>query len=284
MLKINPIGFGTFPLVGEECTKAVISALKLGANVIDTATYYANFDAIARAIALFDRKKIYLISKVWPDSQKPDQLQRDIANTLNALQTDYLDNYLLHWPDSRIPIEPTLTTMEEFKKKGIVRYVGASNVTINHLKRIADLGFKIDSVQVEMNPIFYDPKLLSYCHRNNIRVQAWAPLARGRINNNTLLTKIGKKYHKNNAQIALRWIIQHNCIALPGSKNVEHQKQNLDIMDFSLTNDEMNQINVVAKKGERERVTADLNLGFLDEFDYSYEQCWPTKNPIVNRP
>lgn len=268
------VGYGTYPLTGDVCTAAVEKAIEVGYRMIDTATYYQNFDSIARALKSKDRRCFYLVSKVWYDKQLPEDLCKDLEATLEKLQTDYLDAYLLHWPNSKISIEKTLATMNELMRAKKVRHIGLSNISINHLKRALEVGVPITWVQIEMHPHFCDFELVEFCHDQSIAVQAWAPLGRGRISYDPTLTAIGQKYKKSASQVAIRWIIQHGCIPLPGSKNEQHMRENADIKDFALTEDEMTAIDDGARVGERERFTK-ATIGFDDELDFSYEQCWP---------
>lgn len=276
-VKYPAVGFGTYPLKDEICSYAVEQAIEAGYRIIDTATFYKNFIPIGKALKKFGRHNFYIISKVWPDAHTSGRLRQDLQMTLQQLETDYLDTYLLHWPNSKVSIEETLDTMNELRKKGLIRHIGLSNVTVNHLKRALELNIPISWVQVEMHPLFYDPELLKFCHENSITVQAWAPLARGRVSTDSFLATIGEKYGKTPSQIAIRWIIQHGCIPLPGSKSRNHIRQNMEVMDFVLTQEEMDAIDERAKAGERKRITEETGLGFTDEFDFSYEECWPKK-------
>lgn len=269
------IGFGTYPLKGATCEAALEKAIAEGYRVIDTATFYRNLDAIGRVLKKYDREKFYIISKVWPNAHTPEKLKQDVQATLAQLQTSYLDAYLLHWPNSKVSIHDTLCAMRESQKAGLIRDIGLSNVTVNHLKKALAVGVKIAWVQVEMNPYFYDAALLDFCKKHDIQVQAWAPLGRGKLNNDSLLAKIGKKYGKSAAQIALRWIVQHGALPLPGSKNREHMHDNRALFDFTLSQNEMELINQRARVGKRERVRKSFGLGFADEFDFSLEECWP---------
>jgi diketogulonate reductase-like aldo/keto reductase len=269
------IGFGTYPFKNEVCLKAVAFAANTGYRIIDTATFYRNFAPIGRALKNWNRNEFYIISKAWPDSHTPQKLREDLNRTLKELQMPYLDAYLLHYPNHRVPIEETLATMQKFQTEGLIRHIGLSNVTVNHLKRVFEIKVPIAWIQVEMHPQFYEPKLLDYCRKNSLAVQAWAPLGRGRLSQDTLLSEMGMKYGKTASQISLRWILQHGCIPLPGSQNESHIKENFHVTDFSLSLDEMNKINKVALGGRRERVPENYGLGFSDEFDFSYEQCWP---------
>ncbi len=269
------IGFGTYPLQEKVCEEAVKTALKTGYRIIDTATMYNNFNAISHILPNVERSELFLISKVWHDSQTEINLKSDLDLTLKALGLKYLDAYLLHWPNSNNPLKPIIEKLQNFMNEGLVRYIGLSNVNVNHIKRAIDKGMKISFVQNEMNPFFYDKNLLDFCHKNNIVVQAWAPLGRGRINQASQLLALGNKYKKTPAQIALKWIVQQGCIPLPGSKNSEHIKNNFEIHDFKLTNEDMNLISDKAQVGQRERVTLEMGFGFADEFDYKYKECWP---------
>ncbi len=268
------VAFGTYPLTGKVCLEAVEQAAKSGYRIIDTATYYRNFDGIAKALKDKDRRHFYIISKVWHDSQSPEDLRNDLDKTLKQLQTNYLDAYLLHWPNSQIPIEKTLRALEELRQAKKIRHIGLSNVSVNHLKRALEVGVPITWVQIEMHPYFFDFELVKFCQEHLIIVQAWAPLGRGRICQDPLLARIGEKYGKTASQVAIRWIIQHGCMPLPGSKNETHIRENIDVNDFMLSQAEMDEIDQRAKVGERERYSKEV-LGVGDEFDFSYEDCWP---------
>lgn len=269
------VGLGTYRSTGPACKEAVRSAIESGYRIIDTATFYKNFEGIGEALRGEDRRSFYIVSKVWHDKHSPVELRKDLEFTLNQLGLDYLDAYLLHWPNSSIPIESTLSTMEEFRREKKIRHIGLSNVSVNHLKRALEVGIPISWVQVEMHPYFCDARLLQFCREHSIVIQAWRPLDLGRILEDELLGEIGAKYGKTACQIALRWIVQHGCIPLPGSQNKRHIQENLDIRDFALSGVEMEAINRRAFAGSRFRLEKERGLGFTDEFDFTYEQCWP---------
>ncbi len=269
------VGLGTYRLTGPVCKEAVRSAMEAGYRIVDTATYYGNFEGVGEALRGEDRGLFYIISKVWPDKHSPVELRKDLELTLKQLQLDYLDAYLLHWPNSTIPIESTLATMEEFRREKKIRHIGLSNVTVNHLKRALEVGVPISWVQVEMHPYFCDARLLQFCREKFIAVQAWRPLDLGRILEDEMLGEMGAKYGKTACQIALRWIVQHGCVPLPGSQNKKHIRENLEIADFALSGIEMEAIDHRAFAGSRFRLGKERGFGFTDEFDFSYEQCWP---------
>lgn len=270
-----PIGFGTYLFKEETCKKAVETALNVGYRIIDTATFYENFKPLGAALKLVPRNEIYVISKVWPNAHTFDKMKEDLETTLKKLDTDYLDAYLLHWPNRYIPIEETMEALNKLKEKKLIRHIGRCNVTTNHLKRLLDLDMHISWVQVEMHPLFCDFELLDFCSKNNIEIQAWAPLARGKICTNELLVNLATYHNKTPAQVAIRWIMQHGCVPLPASQNARHIEENFIVDDFLLTPEEMKAIDLQAKTGQREKVTIEDNLGFTDEFDLPLEECWP---------
>ena len=273
------IGFGTYPYQDQTCLFATEQAAMAGYQIIDTATFYQNFDPIGKTLQKHGRQNFYVISKAWHDSHTREKLHADLARTLKQLGTHYLDAYLLHWPNSKVPIEETLQAMEELRQRQLIRHIGLSNVSVNHLKRALEVGVPITWVQVEMNPLFYDAALLDFCQKHSIGVLAWAPLNRGGLSTDPNLAALGKKYRKTASQIALRWIIQNQCIPLPGSQNEAHIRQNIAIMDFEISQKDMKEMNQKAAAGERVRIPLSYGLGFTDEFDFPYEACWP-KNSV----
>ncbi|MDP1834418.1 MAG: aldo/keto reductase [Chlamydiales bacterium] len=271
------VGFGTCLIHDQNCKNSVDWAAYEGYRIIDTATLYSNFVPVGESIKRHGRQNFYIVSKVWHNQLAPANVRKDLAKTLGQLKTNYLDAYLIHWPNSNIPIEDTLWTMEDLRKSGKIRHIGLSNVTVHHLKRALETGVPISWVQIEMHPFFCDFDLLEYCAQKGIAVQAWCPLDRGgRVKGDALLQELGQKYRKSPQQIALRWINQHGCIPLPCSSNPEHIRQNLLVTDFSLTAEEMGQIDERARYGSRRGATK-AELGFTDEFHFTYEQCWPRK-------
>ncbi len=274
-IELPTIGFGTWPLKGKTCVQAVTAAAEMGYRLFDTATSYENFEAVGRALKPFNRENFYVISKVWHDDLTKKRLPKDLDETLRKLETDYLDAYLIHWPNHAVPIEETLEAMAKEQKEGRIRHLGVCNVTIHHMKRLVEVGIPITWVQNEMNPGFYDPEVLAFCHKHNIGVQAWGPLGQGRLHHDSLLTQISNKHGKSPSQISLRWILHHNVLPLPGSKMAAHIAENFDVLNFTLSQEEIDALNEQAQRGERQRLTSDWDFGFTDEFDFTYEKCWP---------
>lgn len=271
------IGFGTAHMkrTPELCLSSVKTAAEVGYRIIDTATRYQNFKPIKEALVGFDRRHFYIISKAWHNAQTAEKIEEDLQNCFMQLGTDYIDAYFLHWPNSTIPIEETLKAMEKLRQNKKIRHIGLSNVTVNHLRRALEVKIPIEWVQIEMSPFFYDAELLAFCHKHGIGIQAAAPLNEKDIEKDPLLKSIGQKYDKTEAQIALKWILQHGAVPLPRSTNPAHIEENFKFLDFTLSELEMEEIDERAKKETRKvQVTGEAE-GFTDEFNFSYEQCWP---------
>lgn len=270
------IGFGTYPMRGDVCEKAIQCALQEGYRCFDTATMYENFEAVGHALKKANRSDIFVTSKVWPANQAGAKLITDLETTLKALQMDYLDVYLLHWPDSRLNLNEIIENLNHLRERQLVRFVGLSNVTTYHIQRALDLGMPVSVVQNEMSPLFLETELLEFCHQKNILLQSWSPLGRGKINELDYMLELAKKYGKTPSQITLRWLLQHQCLPIPSSSNPQHIKDNFDAFDFILKQEDFDLMNEKAKEGERFRITKSMGLGFTDEFDASYGECWPS--------
>lgn len=270
------LGFGTYKLQDATCTEALIKAISIGYRIIDTATYYHNFEAIGKALKTVNREEIYLISKVWHDQQRAQNLESDFHRALEKMDTTYLDAYFIHWPNSQIPIEETLGAMDALKKQKKVRHLGLSNVTVHHVQRALDVGIPIDWVQIEMNPYFFDEKLYAFCTEHQIAFQAWAPLGQGRAADNSLLIEIGKCYGMTPSQVALSYLLGKKVVPLVKSSNKERMQENWDARRFSLPLSEIQKIDSQAKLGKRYIINPE-KCGFSDEFSFTYDECWPKK-------
>jgi len=224
-VNIPVLGLGTWRLAGKEATEIVKKALQMGYNHIDTAEMYGNEKQISEAIKNFDREKLFLTSKVWYENLNYQSVIHACKESLKNLGTDYLNLYLIHWPNP----PPT---------EGLIRAVGVSNFTIRHLRQALplcrSLSLPIVTNQVEFHPFLYQESLLNFCRKNNIYLTAYRPIAKGLVNENKIINQIAKKYQKTPVQITLRWLIQQDIIAIPKASSEKHLKENLDIFDFEL--------------------------------------------------
>jgi 2,5-diketo-D-gluconate reductase B len=250
-MKLPLIGLGTWDLRGAECTKTIKLALEIGYRHIDTAAVYENHTAVRQGIKGFDRRKLFITSKLWLEQIDLKKIEASVEKAcdlaLKELGTDYLDLYLLHWPRHDWPMGKIVKAMERLIKKGKIKKAGVSNCTIHHLQDLLDDGCKPAANQVEYHPYLYQKELLDYCNLEGIQLIAYRPLGKGALLKNPLFKKIGARHDKSPSQIILRWIVQQNIPVIPKSSSRQHLEENFEIFDFKLTPQEMNQIGKLNK-------------------------------------
>ena len=243
------LGLGTWRLVGKEATETVKKAIQMGYTHIDTAEMYDNEIQISEAIRSFDHKKLFLTSKVWYNDLHYQSVIHACKESLKKLKIDYLDLYLIHWPNPSIDMQETFQALKELYSAGLIKAVGVSNFTIRHLKQALSicqsLSLPIVTNQVEFHPFLYQESLLNFCRKNNIYLTAYRPIAKGLVNQNKIINQIAKKYQKTPIQITLRWLIQQDIIAIPKASSEKHLKENLDIFNFELDNSDVEIIKTV---------------------------------------
>ena len=242
------IGFGTSLLTGDECTEVIRKAFDVGYRHIDTASVYENEIEIGKAIkqSKLDRKELFITSKVWKDSMGYENTLKSFEKSLKNLDLEYIDLFLIHWPnnkDEQLTID-TWRALEKLYKEGKVKSIGVSNFLKHHLENLLKNCEIIPAVdQIEFHPGLMRKETIDFCNEKNIVVEAWAPLGKGKMLNNTTLMSIAEKYNISTAQLCLKWCLQNNVIPLPKSENEERMKQNLDLFHFKITDEDMNIIN-----------------------------------------
>lgn len=247
-IKMPMEGIGTFLLKSAEAEESVYQALKAGYRLVDTANAYMNEKGVGRGIKKsgVKREDIFLVTKLWPTEYEDGE--RAIEDTLKRLGTDYVDLLILHQPVGNYLAG--YKAMEEAYRAGKVKALGLSNFPEKLIQDVIDhCEIKPQLVQVEAHPYYPQTELKQYLSKYQMVLMAWYPLGHGdkSLVNEEVFTELAKKYGKTNAQIVLRWHVQAGNVIIPGSKNAAHIRDNFDIFDFSLTEDEMARIAKVDK-------------------------------------
>jgi 2,5-diketo-D-gluconate reductase B len=251
------LGLGTWRLTGDECTKSVKMALELGFRHIDTADLYNNHSAIAAAIKSVEREQLFLVSKIAYDDLDPVNVKKACQRILRELKTPYLDLLLIHWPSSHYPSEATLEAMVRLKEAQLIRHLGVSNFQITALKSLEKHHFPILTNQIELHPYLQERELVDYCQKQGIIVTAYRPIQRGEVAREPVLQQIAQRHRKTAIQVALRWLFQRNAVAIPKASNREHLLEDMGFFDFSLSEQEMQEI---VQMDERRRFGNQLTM------------------------
>jgi diketogulonate reductase-like aldo/keto reductase len=236
------LGFGTYQIPdGGACYRAVRHALDVGYRHIDTAAFYGNEEDVGRAVrdSGLARADLYVTTKLWNSDQGYDSALRAFERSLKQLGLDYVDLYLVHWPEPGKRAD-SWRALEEIRKRGHCRSIGVSNYTVRHLEELLRSAQVMPvNNQVEFSPFLYQRKLLEFCAAKGISLTAYCPLTHGEKLDHPAIAQIGAKYGKTGAQVLLRWALQHNVVAIPKSARNERIKENAALYDFELDANEM---------------------------------------------
>ena len=241
-VKCPVIGIGTFMLKPVDAENSVREALKMGYSLVDTANAYVNERAVGRGIkdSGVKREDVFLSTKLWPSEYENENA---VDETLHRLGVDYVDLLYIHQPAGNYLAGYRL--LEKAYREGKAKSIGISNFEGKYIEELERKWEIVPQfIQVEAHPYYAQQELRKTLDKYNIRLMSWYPLGHGdkSLINEPVFTKLGKKYKKSSAQIILRWHTQMGFAVIPGSKNTDHIKDNLDILDFTLTEDEMKQI------------------------------------------
>lgn len=251
-VKMPTIGSGTWPLLGNECTQTVTTAIKQGFRLIDTAAKYGNEQAVGKGIkqSKIAREELFITSKLRGSAHGYQKTIDAFYQTLKDLQLDYLDLYLIHWPlpSQNLYVE-TWKAFVTLYNKGLIKAIGVSNFKIAHLSRIIDETGVIPAVdQIQLSPYLPQEETRLWLAKYNIVCQAWSPLGRGTdLLNTSVITKIAAKHNKTPGQIVLRWHLQLGNSIIPKSSHPKRMQENLNIFDFELDREDMVLISTLDK-------------------------------------
>jgi len=252
--RIPLLGLGTWELRGRVCTRVVEQALRLGYRHLDTAEIYDNEQAVGDGLHAsgVNRGDIFVTTKIWPAHFAPGELERAARQCLARLRLSEVDLLLLHWPNPQIPLAETLGALASVKRDGLTRHIGVSNFTVAQIQEALKATTEpIVCNQVECHPFLDQSKVIAACRRHGMAVVAYSPIARGGAGNDEVLGRIGAAHGKSAAQIALRFLVQQNIVAIPRTSKVERLKENAAIFDFALGKTEMAEISALAHRGGR---------------------------------
>lgn len=235
-------GFGTYQIPnGGACYRAVRHALDAGYRHIDTAAFYGNEEDVGRAVrdSGIPREQIYVTTKLWNSDQGYDPALRAFERSMKRLGLDYVDLYLIHWPEPGRRGD-SWRALETIRAGGRCRSIGVSNYTVRHLEELLRASGTVPvNNQVEFSPFLYQRKLLDFCRAKGISLTAYCPLTHGEKLGHRTVTGIGARHARTAAQVLLRWALQHAVIAIPKSARKERIEENAALYDFELDAAEM---------------------------------------------
>jgi 2,5-diketo-D-gluconate reductase A len=250
------IGFGTYPMKGDECVAAVTSALDAGYRLIDTAVNYGNEREVGEAVrgSAVPRDEIVLTSKLPGRHHGYDDARRSVEASLEALGLDYLDLHLIHWPNPSVDkYTEAWRALVKLRDEGLIRSVGVSNFTEAHLKRIIDESGVTPVVnQIELHPYFPQPEMREVNDRLGIRTESWSPLGKRQAPfTEPPVADAAEAHGVTPAQVILRWQVQLDAVPIPKSADPERQRHNMDVFGFELSDAEMDAITALGRPGGR---------------------------------
>jgi diketogulonate reductase-like aldo/keto reductase len=247
--KVPKLGFGCYNPRKEDYVKVIRDAVETGYRYFDTASFYETERDLAKALKEtgISRGEVQIASKAWHDELGYEETRAAFNRTLERLETDYLDFYLIHWPkpseedpDWKERDLESWKAIAQLKKEGKIRHVGMSNFLPHHLENIMEGSDCMPEVdQLELHIGYSQEAAAAYCKEKGLLVQAWGPLGRGRVNDNAIINGMAKKYGKTFTQISLRFLLQKGIMPIPKSASREHMLENTRVFDFEISREDM---------------------------------------------
>jgi diketogulonate reductase-like aldo/keto reductase len=239
--RIPCLGLGVFQMdPGTQTQQAVRWALEAGYRMIDTAALYDNETDVGAGVreSGVAREEVFVTTKLWHSEHGFDSSQRAFRASLQRLGFDYVDLYLIHWPRAPSPADRLASWrgLVKLQEEGLCRSIGVSNYTVRHLEEILADSKTVPTVnQVELHPFVYDPELHAFCTRHGIRLEAWAPITRGKQFDHPTVARLAQDHRKSPAQVLLRWGLQHGFVEIPKSAHQDRIRENAQVFDFTLS-------------------------------------------------
>ena len=258
-IELPAIGLGTWEMGGtasadishdEEAIRAIRKGIELGMYLIDTAEMYAAGhceELVSEAIKYFPRDEVFIVSKVWYNHLHYNDLIRAAENSLKRLKIEWIDLYLIHWPNPQVPLRESASAMEKLVERGLVRFIGVGNFNVNQMEEIRSYLSNSDIVANEIDYSLLvrgrEKEVIPYCQKHKITVLAYRPLAKGKLPQDEFLRNIGEKYHKTAAQVALNWLTANDgVIPIPKAINQVHLEENAGATGWQLSQEDMESI------------------------------------------
>ncbi|WP_448109403.1 aldo/keto reductase [Pseudomonas azerbaijanoccidentalis] len=267
-LNMPKLGLGSWPMLGEECTRAVEQALALGYRHIDTAAAYNNEDAVGQALvnSPTPREQIHVTSKVWWDQLQPDAMRHSMDRSLEALRSDYVDLFMIHWPSTDWDLPRTIERLVSFKEQGLARNIGVANFPLPLLRKVVEeLGAPLSAIQVEYHVLLGQNALLDYARQHDLALTAYTPLARNKVSDIPQIQQIAAKHGVLPTQVALKWLLdQPNVAAIPKASSEANQLANLAALKVNLDDQDRA---LIASLSKRERQVSPDFAPVWDAFD-----------------
>lgn len=242
-------GYGTWQLAGgKKGVDALKTALQRGCRLIDTAQAYGNEALVGQAIqeSGIAREELFITSKLWSRLTGYDNARNAVHESLKAMDLDFIDLYLIHWPKSGANAD-TWKGLVEMKQQGLCRSIGVSNFSPDDIREITESSHIIPSVnQVEYHVFKYPRELQQYCEQLGIKLEAYSPLARARGFTDETVQEIARNHQRLPGQVMLRWVLQHDAIPIPKSSNPSHIEENAGVFDFELSEEEMRRLDALS--------------------------------------
>jgi diketogulonate reductase-like aldo/keto reductase len=241
--ELPAVGVGTWDIGGDTVKESVRAGLDAGYGHVDTAEGYKNEAEIGEVLADYDRDDVFLTSKVLPKHLDYESVIESCEASLDKLGTDYLDLYLIHWPNPAISVRETMAAMATLKDRGWVRNVGVSNFSAYQLscaQHVSDVPIAVN--QIEFHPLFQRPELVNYCRETDTVIEAAAPLGRTEVFEHPVVQELAEKYDRSAPQVVLKWEVERDIVALPKSSSPEHVRSNLDLFDWEMDDGDLERL------------------------------------------